>query len=70
MFTKIKKRNGNAVQFDSEKITNAILKAGKITGEFEEPTAKKLCLQVMSIVEATEINGNITVEHVQDILAG
>ena len=68
MFTKIKKRNGNAVEFDSEKITNAILKAGKITGEFKEPIAKKLCLQVMSIVEATEINSNTTVEHVQDIV--
>ena len=34
MFENIKKRDGRVVEFDSTKITSAIAKAGKATGEF------------------------------------
>ncbi|MBU0699566.1 MAG: hypothetical protein KKE59_09120, partial [Proteobacteria bacterium] len=34
VFEKIKKRDGRVVEFDSTKITAAISKAGKATGEF------------------------------------
>jgi hypothetical protein len=33
MFEQIKKRDGRVAEFDSSKITNAICKAGEITGE-------------------------------------
>ncbi len=39
---KIKKRNGNVVEFDSSKITDAITKAGQATGEFEQREARKI----------------------------
>jgi anaerobic ribonucleoside-triphosphate reductase len=42
MYKKIKKRDGSIVGFDSVKITSAIVKAGKATGEFRENEAKKL----------------------------
>ena len=45
MFEKIKKRDGRVVPFDSQKITSAIERAGKATGEFEEREAKKLTLR-------------------------
>ncbi|VAX29442.1 Ribonucleotide reductase of class III (anaerobic), large subunit, partial [hydrothermal vent metagenome] len=34
MFEEIQKRDGKTVKFDAEKITNAIVKAGAATGEF------------------------------------
>jgi len=44
MFDRIKKRNGDVVKFEAQKITNAIYKAGLATGEFELEIAKKLTL--------------------------
>ena len=38
----IKKREGTVVEFVSSKITSAIVRAGKATGEFGEREAKKL----------------------------
>jgi anaerobic ribonucleoside-triphosphate reductase len=35
MFTEIEKRDGTIVAFEAEKITNAVTKAGKATGEFD-----------------------------------
>jgi len=43
VFEEIKKRNGRVVEFNSTKITAAVIKAGKATGEFKEKEAKKLC---------------------------
>ena len=40
MFESIKKRDGRMVEFDSSKITSAIDRAGKATGEFEELEAE------------------------------
>ncbi len=48
MFEKIKKRNGQVVEFDSSKITHAIAEAGKVTGEFAEREAKKMALRVLT----------------------
>ena len=42
MFENIRKRDGRIVGFDSSKITSAIARAGKATGEFGEREAKKL----------------------------
>lgn len=41
VFEEIRKRNGRIVEFDSSKITAAIAKAGKATGEFDIREAKK-----------------------------
>ena len=46
MFEQIKKRDGRVVEFDSTKITAAIAKAGKATGEFGQREARKLTLRV------------------------
>ena len=69
MFDKIKKRNGNLDDFNSEKITEAILKAGKATDEFTDRSiAKKLCLKVLSIAENSVKQEIPTVEQIQDIV--
>ena len=49
VFEKIKKRDGRVVEFDSPKITAAIAKAGKATGEFEEREARKLTLRALTL---------------------
>jgi len=67
MFTKIRKRDGRIVEFDAEKITNAIAKAGKATGEFDRETAKKLTLRVLNLAQQL-IHGIPTVEEIQDIV--
>jgi len=68
LFEIIKKRDGRIVPFDSQKITTAIAKAGKATGEFDERTAKKLTLKVLNLAYET-IDGEIpSVEEIQDIV--
>ncbi len=68
MFQKIVKRNQEVVSFDSQKIQQAILKAGEATKEFYEPTAKKLTMRVVSMADAM-INDEIpAVEQIQDIV--
>ena len=47
MFKNIKKRDGSVVEFNSSKITSAIAKAGKATGEFGESHAGKLTIRVI-----------------------
>ncbi len=68
MFREIIKRDGRRVPFDASKITNAIAKAGKATGEFDEKTAQKLTIRVLNL--AYQIFGNRTpsVEEIQDIV--
>ncbi len=67
MFITIKKRNGRVVTFDASKITAAIAKAGSATGEFDDATAHKLMVKVLSIAEQT-ITDIPTVEEIQDIV--
>lgn len=59
----IKKRNGAEVIFDSNKITQAIAKAGKETGEFDEEKAEHLAEEV---IKDYLFYGDLTVERVQD----
>ncbi|HOJ01340.1 MAG TPA: ribonucleoside triphosphate reductase [Anaerolineaceae bacterium] len=65
--TQIKKRNGKIIAFEQEKITVAIGKAGKETGEFGFSQAQKLSQQVIEKLQqaTTDIP---TVEQVQDIV--
>lgn len=68
MFEMIKKRDGRNVAFDSSKITAAIYKAGKATGEFGERDAKKLTLKVLTLARELRIGTNPEVEDIQDIV--
>jgi ribonucleoside-diphosphate reductase alpha chain len=75
---KIKKRDGRIVDFDADKIANAILKAGAATGEFGEAEAKRLSAIVVSILTKTNNSASPglrgaskvvpTVEQVQDVV--
>lgn len=67
-FTKIKKRNGKIVNFNSKKIITAITKAGNATKEFTEKTAKKLTIQVISVADNIFQKEIPDVEEMQDIV--
>lgn len=70
---KIIKRDGQIVEFNSEKITSAIQKAAQTTNEFDIQTARKLTRQVLEITkklveEKKEELRVPTVEEIQDIV--
>ncbi|WP_035588745.1 ribonucleoside triphosphate reductase [Hippea jasoniae] len=67
MFDKIIKRDGRIVDFDAGKITAAIAKAGKATGEFGKEIAEKLTLKVLSLA-SDYFKQTPTVEGIQDIV--
>src|SRR5690625_1975393 len=60
------KRDGTKVDFNKDKITQAIRKAGEETGEFGGDEAIKLTHDVMELLK--EDDDNLTVEHVQDVV--
>lgn len=66
--TQIEKRDGRIVPFDASKITAAILKAGKATGEFSDEVAHQLTLRVLGLYQQMECSGIPTVEQIQDIV--
>jgi ribonucleoside-triphosphate reductase (formate) len=68
MFEKIKKRNGKVVEFDSSKISDAIAKSGKATGEFEKREAQKLTLKVITLARDLRLAAIPEVEEIQDIV--
>ncbi len=68
MFSKIRKRNGQVVQFDRTKIKTAILKAGLATGEYGPDIAEVLALRVMNVAPQILSEDTIEVERIQDIV--
>jgi ribonucleoside-triphosphate reductase len=68
MFRNIKKRDGRIVPFDSSKITAAIAKAGAATGDFDERTARKLTLRVLTLAHELRLGPVPEVEQIQDIV--
>ncbi len=68
MFENIRKRDGRVVPFDSQKITAAMAKAGKATGEFEERDARKLTLRVLTLAHELRLGETPEVEEIQDIV--
>ncbi|MCL2887892.1 MAG: ribonucleoside triphosphate reductase [Elusimicrobia bacterium] len=68
IITKIIKRDGTAQNFDSKKITAAILKAGEATSEFSKETADKLTIRAVNIIQQLYSDTMPTVENVQDIV--
>lgn len=65
---KIKKRDGRIVDFDQEKITNAIFKAAQAVGGKDRSTAERLSDQVVDILEKKFAGKIPTVEEIQDIV--
>lgn len=65
-FSSIKKRDGRTVKFTTEKITEAITKAGEVTGEFDAAEAKKLSAKVVKFIDETITKKVPTVEQIQD----
>ncbi|HAU31971.1 MAG TPA: ribonucleoside triphosphate reductase [Desulfotomaculum sp.] len=68
MFKRIRKRDNRIVKFDAQKITDAIAKAGKATGEFDEKIARMMTLKVLSLAEQLIPRKTPTVEEIQDIV--
>ena len=68
VFDCIVKRDGKQEKFNSQKIQQAILKAGQATGEFGEQISLNLTVKVLSIAQETVSNGKPTVEQIQDIV--
>jgi ribonucleoside-triphosphate reductase len=68
MFDEIKKRDGRVVAFDSSKITAAVAKAGKATGEFDDREARKLTLRVLTLAHELRLGPTPEVEEIQDIV--
>lgn len=68
MFTKILKRNGNLVDFEPSKITEAISRAGKATKQFDEEIAKKLTCRVINVAQQLLHAEIPSVEELQDIV--
>jgi ribonucleoside-triphosphate reductase len=68
MFKRIRKRDNRIVKFDAQKITDAIAKAGKATGEFNGKIARMMTLKVLSLAEQLIPRKTPTVEEIQDIV--
>jgi len=68
MFKKIKKRDGRIESFDSTKVSAAITKAGKATGEFGERETRKLTLRVLTLAHELSLDSCPDVEEIQDIV--
>ncbi len=69
MIRKIKKRDGQVVEFNPVKITDAIWKAAQAVGGKDYKKAAQLTDKVLEILEKTLKRGEIpTVEQVQDIV--
>ncbi|MCX5834797.1 MAG: ribonucleoside triphosphate reductase [Deltaproteobacteria bacterium] len=68
MHTEIRKRDGRLVKFDAQKITNAIYKAGSASGEFDDETARKLTIKVLTCADRLFDIEIPSVEEIQDIV--
>lgn len=68
MFKKIVKRDGKVVNFEPEKIAEAIAKAGLVTEEFKRDRAKQLADKAVRRAEETIKQRVPNVEQIQDIV--
>ena len=63
----IKKRDNTVVEFKLEKVTNAISKAGRETGEFNDEVAASLAQEVLDVLKGSN-EDVLCVEKVQDVV--
>ena len=68
MISKIRKRNGDVVDFQSEKITRAIFKAANAVGGNDWDRANDLTQQVVVMVDANFEGDVVDVEKIQDLV--
>ena len=68
VLTKILKRNGKTEDFDPQKITTALRKAGEVTREFDEPVAQRLTIRVLNLLHQLQLSSYPSVEQIQDIV--
>lgn len=68
MFKKIVKRDGKITNFNPEKITIALEKAGLATGEFKSDRAKALTEKVLKTAETAIKTRTPNVEQIQDVV--
>ena len=68
MFATIRKRNGNVVDFQPEKITRAIFKAATAVGGHDWETAEILTSEIVLLAEAQFSSDIIDVEFIQDLV--
>ena len=64
----VTKRDGTLAPFDSDKIFNAIRKAGESTGEFGEQECYLLTGQVLKVLEHKFTDSLPTIECIQDVV--
>ena len=64
----VTKRDGTLAPFDSNKIFNAILKAGTTTGEFGEPESWLLTAQILKVLKHKYAESLPSIESIQDIV--
>lgn len=67
-FTEVRKRDGSRVPFDAGKIRNAVAKAGKATGEFDQFEAELLTAQAIKVLCHSHRSGIPGIEQIQDIV--
>jgi len=67
-FKEVRKRDGRRVPFDRTKIRDAIAKAGKATGEFDQFEAELLTMQVVKVLTHVRRSGIPGIEQIQDIV--
>jgi ribonucleoside-triphosphate reductase len=67
VFGEVIKRDGRRAPFDAGKITAALTKAGRATGEYDAETARSLTLRVLSLAQ-TMLEEPPEVERLQDVV--
>ena len=67
-FDQIRKRDGKLASFDPTKIKNAITRAGKATGEFDQFEAEFLTIQVIKVLSHRHRSGIPEIEQMQDVV--
>ena len=68
MFSTIRKRNGDVVAFQPEKITRAIFKAANAVGGRDWAMAEDLTNQVIALATEQYPDGTVDVESIQDLV--
>lgn len=66
--TVVRKRDGQTVAFDAEKIRSAIERAGKASGEFDAPEAQLIAAQVIKVLAHRFDRQTPHIESIQDVV--
>ena len=67
-FTKIVKRNGSVEDFNAQKITTALKKAGEVSGDFGLEEARMLTIKSLTLAQQFVTEDYPSVEEIQDIV--